>query len=108
LANVISSVVNVMLLSYALKRKMPKWQFSPLLRPLVVMFFMAGIAGAVAWFLHAEWIDRIGTETIWLQIGEVFVPAVLALILYWGITSVAGLREARDLTALLLNKQVKD
>jgi hypothetical protein len=50
----------------------------------------------------------MGAETIWLQIGEVFVPAMLALFLYWGITSVLGLKEARDCIALLRNKEIKD
>ena len=108
LANVMSSFANVMLLSYALKRKMPKWQFSPLLGPLFVMLFAAGLAGLFAWFLHEEWIMRMGGLTIWHKIGEVFVPAVLALILYGGVTSLLGLREARDLIALILNKQIED
>ena len=108
LANVMSSFANVMLLSYALKRKMPKWQFSPLLGPLFVMLFAAGLAGLFAWFLHEEWITRMGGLTIWHKIGEVFVPAVLALILYGGVTSLLGLREARDLIALILNKQIED
>ena len=108
LANVMSSSVNVMLLSYALKRKMPKWEFLPLLNPLAVMLITAVVAGAVAWYLHAEWIAWMGAETIWLQIGEVFVPAMLALFLYWGITSILGLKEARDCIALLRNKEIKD
>ena len=108
MANVMSSLVNVMLLSYALRRKMPKWKFVPLLKPLVVMIFTAGISGMVAWFIHEEWMNRLGAETIWLKIGEVFVPAVLALILYGGVTSLLGLREARDLISLILNKQIED
>ena len=72
------------------------------------MLITAVVAGAVAWFLHAEWVAWMGVETIWLQIGEVFVPAMLALFLYWGITSVLGLKEARDCIALLRNKEIKD
>ena len=108
LANVMSSLVNVMLLSYALRRKMPKWKFVPLLKPLVVMIFTAGISGMVAWFIHEEWMNRLGAETIWLKIGEVFVPAILAFGFYWGITSMIGLREARDLLSLCRGHEVKD
>ena len=61
-ANVASSLVNVWLLSYALKRKMPKWQFAPLVKPLISMLLAAGIAGAVACFLHGEWISLADTS----------------------------------------------
>jgi putative peptidoglycan lipid II flippase len=103
-ANVASSLVNVWLLSYALKRKMPKWQFMPLVKPLIGMLLAAGIAGAVAWFLFGEWTARWGNETIWLKIGEVFGPAIVAALVYWGITAAIRLREARDLIALLRNQ----
>ncbi len=100
LANALSSLVNVGLLSYALKRKMPKWEFQPLLRPLAGMLLAAGVAGVTAWFLHGQWVANFGRETVWLKIGEVFAPAIVAALGYWGITAAIGLREARDLTAL--------
>ncbi|MEE2948338.1 MAG: polysaccharide biosynthesis C-terminal domain-containing protein, partial [Verrucomicrobiota bacterium] len=107
-ANVASSLVNVALLSYALKRMMPKWRFGPLIKPLIRMLLAAGFAGALVWFLHTEWIARLGNETIWLKIGEVFAPAILAALVYWGITAAVGVREARDFVALLRNRWLKD
>ena len=106
-ANVASSLVNVALLSYALKRKMPKWRFGPLIKPLIGMLLTAGIAGALAWFLHAEWVARLGNETVWLKIGEVFAPAIPAALVYWGITSAMGIREARDFVALVRNRRAQ-
>jgi len=38
---------------------------------------------------------------VWLKIGEVFAPAIVAALVYWGITAAIGLREARDLFALV-------
>ena len=107
-ANVASSLVNLALLSYALKRKMPKWRFGPLTKPLVGMLLTAGFAGVLAWFLHAEWVARLGIETVWHRIGEVFAPAIPAALVYWWITSAMGIREARDFVALVRNRRSQD
>ena len=100
-ANALSSLLNVGLLSYALKRKMPKWEIQSLLRPVAGMLLAAVVAGGVAWFLHRQWVANLGYETVWLKIGEVFAPAIVAALVYWGITAAIGLREARDLFALI-------
>ena len=107
-ANALSSLLNVGLLSYALKRKMPKWEVQSLLRPLAGMLLAAGVAGGVAWFLHGQWVANLGYETVWLKIGEVFAPAIVAALVYWGITAAIGLREARDLFALIRKNQAED
>ena len=107
-ANVMSSIVNVALLSYALKRKMPKWRFVPLVKPLIGVLIAAGVAGAIAWFLHSVWMKEMGNETIWLKIGEVFAPAVLAALVYWGIAAIIGVREAYDFVALVRNRRSND
>ena len=107
-ANALSSLLNVGLLSYALKRKMPKWEVQSLLRPLAGMLLAAVVAGGVAWFLHGQWVANLGYETVWLKIGEVFAPAIVAALVYWGITAAIGLREARDLFALIRKNQAED
>jgi putative peptidoglycan lipid II flippase len=107
-ANALSSLLNAGLLSYALKRKMPKWEIQSLLRPLAGMLLAAVVAGGVAWFLHGQWVANLGYETVWLKIGEVFAPAIVAALVYWGITAAIGLREARDLFALIRKNQAED
>ena len=107
-ANALSSLLNVGLLSYALKRKMPKWEIQSLLRPGAGMLLAAVVAGGVAWFLHGQWVANLGYETVWLKIGEVFAPAIVAALVYWGITAAIGLREARDLFALIRKNQAED
>ena len=100
-ANALSSLLNVGLLSFALKRKMPKWEIQSLLRPLAGMLLAAVIAGSVAWFLHGQWMEQFGNESVWLKIGEVFAPAIVAALVYWGLTAAIGLREPRDIFALI-------
>ena len=107
-ANALSSLLNVGLLSYALKRKMPKWEVQSLLRPFAGMLLAAVVAGGVAWLLHGQWVANLGYETVWLKIGEVFAPAIVAALVYWGITAAIGLREARDLFALIRKNQAED
>ena len=107
-ANALSSLLNVGLLSYALKRKMPKWEIQSLLRPVAGMLLAAVVAGGVAWFLHGQWVANLGYETVWLKIGEVFAPAIVAALVYWGITAAIGLREARDLFTLIRKNQAED
>ena len=55
--------------------------------------------------LHSEWVARLGTETVWHRIGEVFALAIAAVLVYWGITSAIGIREARDFVALARNRR---
>ena len=107
-ANALSSLLNVGLLSYALKRKMPKWEIQSQLRPVAGMLLAAVVAGGVAWFLHDQWEANFGYETVWLKIGEVFAPAIVAALVYWGITAAFGLREPRDLFALIRKNQVEN
>ncbi|HJO09573.1 MAG TPA: oligosaccharide flippase family protein, partial [Verrucomicrobiota bacterium] len=108
LANAISSLVNVALLSYALKRKMPKWEIQPLFRPLIGMLLAAGVAGGIALFLHSQWEAHFGHQTVWLKTGEVFAPAIIAAVVYWAITSAIGLREARELFSLFHKSRAED
>ena len=107
-ANAISSLLNVGLLSYALKRKMPKWEIQSLLRPLGGMLLAAGVAGGIAWVLHGQWMEQFGNESVWLKIGEVFGPAIVAALVYWGITAAIGLREARELSTLFCRGRAEE
>jgi hypothetical protein len=37
----------------------------------------------------------------------VFAPAIAAVLVYWGITSAIGIREARDFVALVRNRRAQ-
>ena len=40
--------------------------------------------------------------------GNYFYSAILAALVYWGITSAMGIREARDFVALVRNRRSQD
>ena len=106
-ANVASSLVNVALLSYALKRKMPKWRFGPLIKPLVGMLLTAGVAGVLAWYLHWNGWRGWGLKRFGIRIGRCS-PRPSRGVGLLGDHLGDGIREARDFVALVRNRRSQD
>ena len=82
IANTFTSVVNVGLLLFALRKKLGKLEMEPLfatLRPLVLATILAGV---IAWCGWHSWEQSLGHGTIALKFGAVFVPATLAGLVY--------------------------
>lgn len=104
LANTASSCLNVALLIYALRRVMPKLEFSTLTRQVPVLLGAALAAGVAAWGLMTLWQARLGHNSLVLKLGEVFVPALTATILYFGISWFGRVPSARDLVAASLGR----
>ena len=78
IANTITSICNVWLLLYALRKKMGKLEMESL-RATFLPLAVAGIlAGLVAWAGWRFWENSLGHKTIALKIGAVFVPAGIA------------------------------
>ncbi|HEV2318149.1 MAG TPA: murein biosynthesis integral membrane protein MurJ [Verrucomicrobiae bacterium] len=82
LANSVTSCVNVALLLFALRKKLGKLEMEALRTStlwLVGLAILAGIVSLLAWNL---WEKKFGHATITLKIGAVFVPAIVASIVY--------------------------
>jgi putative peptidoglycan lipid II flippase len=82
IANTATSICNVGLLIFALRKKLGKLEMESLRKDffqLVWMTILAGIAALASWRL---WENEFGHETMALKIGEVFVPAILAGVIY--------------------------
>jgi putative peptidoglycan lipid II flippase len=104
LANTLSACVNVTLLAYALRRTMPKLEFGALGAQLPGLLGAALVAGLAAWGGCHWWETRLGHAHFWLKLGEVFVPALGATALYFGVAlwcRVPAAREALDMVARL-------
>jgi putative peptidoglycan lipid II flippase len=81
-ANTATSLVNVSLLSYALRRKLKTLDMGGLTRRCPALLGAALVAGATAWGLAHLWTSRFGHGSLILKLGEVFVPIAGASLVY--------------------------
>ena len=95
-ANTITSLINVWLLSRALRKKLSKLDYSPLKPVLWSALGAAVLAGLVAWLARVGWTQHFGHATLPTRLGEVFVPLGLAAAVYLGVTGWLGLSQARS------------
>jgi putative peptidoglycan lipid II flippase len=82
IANTLTSIANVGLLFFALRKKLGKLEMQSLRAIFLPLAIAGAIAGIVAWFGWEFWENKFGHETIALKIGAVFVPAILAGLIY--------------------------
>ena len=102
LANSATSICNVWLLFYALRKKMGKLEMESLqhsFRWLVGGGLLAGIIAYLGW---KYWEGSLGHETLGLKIGAVFVPAGIAGLVYWLIALAGKVPAATEMTDLIL------
>ena len=104
IANTATSIINVGLLLFALRKKMGKLEMKSLrdtLRPLVLATILAGV---IAWCGWNYWERTFGHATIALKIGAVFVPAGIAGGVYWLIALLFKIPAAQEMTEFALAK----
>jgi putative peptidoglycan lipid II flippase len=103
-ANTLSGTINLLLLTYALRRKLSRVGLSAVKNTLLVLVPDAVLAGVLAAACLAWWERRLGHSTLALRIGAVFVPGAIASVVYWLIAVWARVPAASDITALLTRK----
>jgi putative peptidoglycan lipid II flippase len=81
-ANSASALLNMLLLLYALRKKLKTLELTALINPLAVLAGAAILAGVVAWVLAGYWTARLGHGSFLLKLGEVFVPMAAAALVY--------------------------
>jgi putative peptidoglycan lipid II flippase len=104
IANTVTSICNVGLLLFALRKKMGRLEMGALrssLRPLALAALLAGILAWGGWHL---WENRLGHQTIALKIGAVFVPAGIAGIIYWLAALACKIPAAQEMTEFFLQR----
>ncbi|MGN6553795.1 MAG: murein biosynthesis integral membrane protein MurJ [Verrucomicrobiota bacterium] len=104
LANTASSAVNVVLLLYALKKKLGRLDMSSLRSMLWPMTIAIAVAIGLALWTSALWETRVGVLGLPRKLGAVFVPGAIAGLAYWMIAFVAKVPAAREITGLLSRK----
>ena len=83
IANTITSICNVVFLLFALRKKMGKLEMGFLRRSALWLIGLAILAGMIALTGWKFWEEKLGHATVALRIGQVFVPAIAAAVLYW-------------------------
>jgi putative peptidoglycan lipid II flippase len=88
LANTATSICNASLLLFALRKKFGKLEMESLRATFLPLAIAGLIAGLIAWLGWRFWEHALGHETLALKTGEVFVPAIMAGLIY-GIAALA-------------------
>ncbi len=104
IANTFTSLINVGLLLFVLRKKLGKLEMQSLretLRPLLLATILAGV---IAWGGWNFWELTLGHATIALKIGAVFVPAGIAGTIYWLIALLCKIPAANEMTEFALTK----
>jgi putative peptidoglycan lipid II flippase len=101
IANTITGFINVSLLTFALRKKLARLEMEPLRKHLVSLFICTVVAAVFTWGTKYFWEARLGHGTLWLKLGEVFVPMFSATLIYFAAAFLLRLPFAHDVMALV-------
>jgi putative peptidoglycan lipid II flippase len=107
IANTITSVCNVSLLTFALRKKMGKLEMESLRVTFVPLSIAAVLAGVTAWGCWHVWEQHLGHDSRVLKIGAVFGPAAVAGLVYWLIGIAARIPAAQEIVGFVFTKFLK-
>lgn len=107
LANSITSVFNVSLLTFALRKKLGKLDMEPLRATFAPLIIAGALAGVTAWGSWRLWEHWLGHGNIALKIGAVFGPAVLAGLVYWTVAMMMKIPAAHEILEFAFAKFLK-
>jgi putative peptidoglycan lipid II flippase len=82
IANIFTSLINVGLLLFALRKKLARLEMKSLRKDFLQLAWIAILAGIIALESWHLWENTLGHATLALKIGAVFVPAVIAGLVY--------------------------
>ncbi len=103
-ANTLSASLNLALLVYALRRKLKQLDLDGLVRTLLVLVPAAVFAGVIAAVLGWLWERQLGHGTLPVQLGAVFVPGGIAVLVYWLVALWAKVPAAHDTADMLFKR----
>ena len=104
IANTVTSVCNVGLLLFALRKKMGRLEMGSLRASLLPLTLAGALAGLAAFFGARFWEGSLGHTTLALKIGAVFAPAAVAGLIYWLAALWFRIPAAREFLQLLQRK----
>jgi putative peptidoglycan lipid II flippase len=100
LANTMSSILNLGLLSFALRKKLKTLEMGDLRRQLLPVIFSGAVAGLLAWGGTCLWQKYYGHHNLWQRLGEVFLPMTVATAGYFLVAIWLKVPSAQDVFGL--------
>ncbi|MGO8765883.1 MAG: murein biosynthesis integral membrane protein MurJ [Limisphaerales bacterium] len=104
IANTFTSICNVLLLFFALRKKLGRLEMESLRKNFLLLAGLAILAGLIAWFGWQSWENNFGHATLALKIGAVFVPAIGAGLVYLLLALAFKVPAAKEMTDFALAK----
>jgi peptidoglycan biosynthesis protein MviN/MurJ (putative lipid II flippase) len=103
LSTTIAAVLNIALLIILLPKKVGKVDLAPLGRYFGALTAASAAGGAVGWFLYRILIQNLGAS-FWTALGLTVVCGSLALGLFYFLTSLFGISEAKAYLRRFFNR----
>ncbi len=100
LANSASALLNVLLLAFALKKKLGRLDWAEVRQPLFRVATAGVAAGLIAWLLMRYCEGHFGTVGLWPRVVAVFLPMTVATAVYFGIATALHVPAAKEVVAL--------
>jgi putative peptidoglycan lipid II flippase len=107
LANTLTAVCNLSLLTFALKKKMGKLEMESLRATFAPLAIAATLAGLATWGCWHLWETHLGHDNLALKIGAVFVPAIAGGVVYWAVAVMAKISAAQEILGFVFAKVSK-
>src|SRR5476649_467277 len=104
IANTATSICNVGLLIFALRKKLKKLEMESLQKTILPLLLAAIVAGAIAWLGWQFLENKFGHQTLALKIGAVFVPAIFAGLIYGILALAFKIPAAKEMLEFALTK----
>ena len=101
IANTMSALINLLLLAFALRRKLARLGLEAVGQTLLVLVPNAVLAGFIAVFALRIWDQRFGHADLPAKLGAVFVPGAAATAVYWLVALWAKVPAAHDVLTLV-------
>jgi putative peptidoglycan lipid II flippase len=105
LANALSSVFNLSLLVFALRKKLRTLEMKELVAQLPALAGAGLAAGIVAWRGRWLWQSHFGHAGTPARLGEVFVPMIAATAVYLALSWWLKIESAREMCRLLVRRR---